>query len=65
MTTVTIKTNPNLLRAIERTVDRQPSAAELQAQRISFVFGSLGNKSSVTRAQVQNVLDKQNGLVPA
>jgi hypothetical protein len=65
MPNVQLKTNPALLRAIKQAATRTSTEKELRAQRISFVYGSLSASSSVTRAQVQVVIDKQEGRVAA
>lgn len=60
-----LKTNPSLLKAIKQAATRTPTENELRAQRVSFIYGSLSTTSSITRAQVQVVLDKQEGRVAA
>jgi hypothetical protein len=60
-----IRTSPDLLRAIKDASTRTPSADEIKQQRISFVYGSLGAKSSVTRAQVEDALERHEGRVAA
>lgn len=65
MNTTFLKTNPRLLAAIERASKYALSPEETRAQRVSFIVGSLGEKSSVTRAHIQEVLNKQDGKVAA
>lgn len=60
-----IRTSPELLRAIREASTRVQTADEIRQQRISFVYGSLGAKSSVTRAQVENALERHEGRVAA
>lgn len=56
-----LKTNPSLLEAIEKAASSTPTAAEVYKQRVSFIMGSLGDSSSVTRAKVTEVLAAQEG----
>lgn len=56
-----IKTDSALLEALLSAAKRQPSAAEIEAQRISFIMGSLGDKSQVTRRQVTEILAAHEG----
>jgi hypothetical protein len=56
-----LKTKESLLEALRKSATRVPTAEELEKQRISFVMGSLGRKSTASRAQVQEMLDKQEG----
>jgi len=56
-----LKTNKELLEALRRSTTRVPTAEELEKQRVSFVMGSLGRKSTATRSQVQEMLDRQEG----
>lgn len=56
-----LKTNEDLLKALRNSATRVPTAEELEKQRVSFVMGSLGRKSTATRSQVQEMLAKQEG----
>jgi hypothetical protein len=56
-----LKTNEALLKALRNSATRVPTAEELEKQRVSFVMGSLGRKSTATRSQVQEMLAKQEG----
>lgn len=60
-----LRTSPELLRAIKQASTRTQTAEEIKEQRISFVYGSLGAKSAVTRAQVENALERHEGRVAA
>ena len=57
-----LKTKESTLRAIREASEHPPGAAEVQKQRISFIMGSLGDESTVTRARVQEILAQQEGL---
>jgi hypothetical protein len=56
-----LKTKQELLDALRKSATRVPTAEELEKQRVSFVMGSLGRKSTATRSQVQEMLAKQEG----
>ena len=56
-----LKTHESLLQKIRTASARQLSADELRKQRVSFVIGSLSSESSVTRAQVSEVLEDFEG----
>jgi len=51
-----IRTNPKLLSALKSVPDRKLTEDELYKQRVSFIMGSLSDNSTVTRAQVTEVL---------
>lgn len=65
MTLYEIKTDPKLLAALKQAGTRELTPTEVRAQRVSFIYGSLSDKSSVTRAHIEEVLDKQEGRVVA
>ena len=56
-----LKTDANLLRALQRASTRKPTAEELRQQRVSFIMGLLKENSGVTRSRIQEVLAKQDG----
>jgi len=56
-----LKTNESLLSALRKASSRVITAEELHKQRVSFIMGSTNAKSGVTRAKIQQVLDKQEG----
>jgi len=57
-----MKDTPALKDAILRAASRKPSPDELLAQRVSFVFASVSEKSGVTKDQVRKaVLDQTAG----
>lgn len=53
-----LKTSEPLLRAL-RLATRPLSAEEKREQRVSFIMGSLNEESTITRAQVESMLEKQ------
>lgn len=56
-----LHTDPVLLRALLDSAKRKLTESELQAQRISFIMGTLDEDSTVTRDQVSRVLAEQSG----
>lgn len=57
-----LKTNPDLLRALEKAAHRKQTADEIREQRVSFVYGSVGPKNEVTREQVRMLILEQEGV---
>lgn len=62
---LSLKTDAGLLKAIELAANRKLSANEIQEQRVSYVYGSMGNHNSVTREQVRRVIRAQEGKTQA
>lgn len=56
-----LKTDDALLRALANAAQKQPTADEIEAQRISFIMGSLGEKSAVSRRRVTEILAQHDG----
>lgn len=56
-----LRTDAGLLKALQSAATKTPSADELREQRISFILGSLGKESGITREKVVRVLDDQQG----
>lgn len=56
-----LKTDENLLKRLADSAKKPLSRAEVRAQRISFVFSIVGHRG-VTRADIQKVLAKQEGV---
>ena len=54
-----LKTDPALLERL-RTA-RPPTALEIQEQRVSFAYGSLGHANTLTKDQVRAILAQQAG----
>ncbi len=52
---VRLKTDAALMQKLRES--REPTAAEVKEQRVSFVYGSLDFESSVTREQVRRMLN--------
>lgn len=61
-----VRTRASLLEALRQAAERPMTAEEIARQRVSFVMGSLGDGSTLTRARVQEILAQQDGIeVPA
>lgn len=56
-----IRTDSNLLKRLEEATEKPLSRDELRNQRVSFVMGSLKKDSTITRDQVEKVLQEQEG----
>lgn len=56
-----IRTDEALLRALEKAASRKPTTEQLNRQRLSFVMGALPSDSTMTREEVQSILDRQDG----
>lgn len=56
-----LKTDATLLEALEKTASKRLTAEEVLEQRISFVFGSMGSDSNVTRQYIRQVIEEQEG----
>lgn len=56
-----IQTNEALLRALAEASPRSPSFDQLDKQRLSFVMGVLPEENEMTREEVQDVLEQQEG----
>ncbi len=56
-----LRTNQNLLAALEKATSTHPTRDQVEKQRLSFVMGALPTESNMTREQVQQILDHQRG----
>lgn len=59
-----IQTDPKLLNALSEAARRPLTPEQTHRQKVSFIMGSLGENSTITRARVEEVLRKLDG-VPA
>ncbi len=59
-----LKDDKELLSALRRASTYRPTAEELARQRVSFILGSLGDSSGVTRDRIQEVLAEREGRKP-
>jgi hypothetical protein len=60
-----LQTKESLLTNLRAAAKRRPSSEELRKQRVSFILGTLKDTSTVTRAQVTEILAAQEGKNPA
>lgn len=56
-----IKTDADLLRRLRAAAGKSLSQEELRAQRLSFILGNLPKDSTVTRDEVERMLDQIDG----
>ncbi len=59
-----LHTDPALLKALSEAALRSLTAEQVHLQKVSFIMGSLAEDSTITRARVEEVLRKLDG-VPA
>lgn len=60
-----LKTNPALLDALRKAAGRKPTASEQREQRVSYIYGSINEKSGLTKDRIREVLKQQEeGRVP-
>ena len=57
-----LRTNAKLLTELHFALSKKQSAQDILEQRVSFVFGSLGSDSSVTRDRIRQVIVQQDGV---
>lgn len=55
------KTDPKLLERLLRAARATMSPEAQRKQKISFIMGSLGDKSTITREHVEHELDRMEG----
>lgn len=55
-----LKTDPRLLAAVH-SASKRLSPQEIMEQRVSFVYGSMGHESNMTKEQVRRVILEQGG----
>jgi len=58
-----LKSNPGLLQALQQSVSRAISATERTNQRVSFIMGSLDDKSQVDRKDVEQYVAREMGTL--
>ena len=57
----TLKTDPKLLEQLRESAQKPLTKDELEAQRVSFVFGNLPKDSPITRERVAQKLKMNEG----
>ncbi len=58
---IRVRTNEALLRALRSSASVKLTPEEVHQQRISFIMSTLNDESNITRAKVEEILDKQIG----
>ena len=53
--------DPKVIETMKRAVARPMSREERREQRVSFIVGTMGSDSTVTREEVERILDEQDG----
>lgn len=53
--------NQDLLAHLRRAAAQKLTAAEVRAQEVSFVYGQMGSKSTLTRAEVAELIKRSRG----
>lgn len=61
MLNITIKTNDSLLNDIKTAAQQEVTRADIEKQRISYVYGFMGHESTITRSEVKRLMEKQEG----
>lgn len=57
----TLKTDDALIKRMQESAKRPPTRDELERQRISYVYGNLPTKSTVTRDRVAQKIKMNEG----
>ncbi len=57
----TVRGDPEVLKALEKASARQMTAEERRQQKVSFIVGTMGDDSTITREKVEKILAEQNG----
>jgi hypothetical protein len=60
---LSLKTDERLLNSIKLAAQRALTPEELSEQRVSFVYGSLGPRSEMTKDGVRQEILRQGGAV--
>ena len=55
------KGDPQLLDALQRSAGRKMSPEEKRQQRVSFIMGTMGDDNTITRQEIEKILDEQDG----
>ena len=53
--------DPNFLGKLEEAAARRMTAEERRQQKVSFIVGTMGSDSSITREKVREILAEQEG----
>lgn len=58
---IDIKTDADLLRRLREAAGKALTNEELRAQRLSFILGNLPKDSTVTRDEIEKILNQIEG----
>lgn len=58
---VEMKTNPALLDRLYQAAKRPLTSEQLRQQRVSYVYGNMRDESTMSRGEVEAVLDRAEG----
>lgn len=61
MFTAQLRMSDFLQNALKEAARRSPTQEELHKQRVSFVYSFMGKANSMTKADVERMVDKQEG----
>lgn len=56
-----LQTDDRLLQALRKAASRGATEEEIHKQRISFIISNLSKDSSITRAQIEKVVEQDSG----
>ena len=55
------KGDKRVLDALKKAANQSMTPEERHQQKVSFIVGTMGGDSSISREEVQKILEKQNG----
>ncbi|MBC6442566.1 MAG: hypothetical protein GDA53_05460 [Rhodobacteraceae bacterium] len=61
MTLADYKTDPEILQALRAAAGTKMTREQVREQKISYVLGMLGAKSTATRADIAQLIDEHEG----
>ena len=51
----------NFFKALKRAAGRKMTSQDRHQQKVSFILGTMGDDSTITREEVERILEKQEG----
>lgn len=58
---INVSSDPELLEALRRAAGRRLTADEIREQKISFVMSAISDGCAMTRAEVRQQINRQEG----
>ena len=52
--------DPRVLKALEKAANQQMTTQERHQQKVSFIMGTMGSDSTITREDVEKILAEQD-----